>query len=49
MLEAKFLNMQPIKILRTNFLKTCPSIKSYLNRNMEQNVKKGSILGIMHS
>ena len=41
MLEAKSLNMQPIKILRTNFLKSCQIFERwYVNRNMVQNVKE---------
>ena len=41
MLEAKSLNMQPIKSRKM--------VQLYLNRNLEENVKEGSILGLTHS
>ena len=42
MLEAKSLKMQPIKILRTNFLKSCPQknkVKSNLKHPLVAELK----------
>ena len=56
--EAKSLNTQPIKILRTRFFEELSIDEKsglqnferwYVNRNVEKNVKEGSILDIMHS